>query len=181
MYYILPEKFQNTILIIFSLFFYIYGDVKFLPLLLITGIVNYFLSRKIRNKSVLIVGIILNILPLLYFKYTNFIIDIINSITSFNIDLFDLILPLGISFTTFRMISFLIDAHNNKIKVIYKDLKTKKNFTSEEYDTVLLAIGRTPNTSKLNLDKIGVKVDKRTKKILKMTYLVNLQASGNFR
>ena len=118
LYYILPEKFQNTILIIFSLFFYIYGDVKFLPLLLITGIVNYFLSRKIRNKSVLIVGIILNILPLLYFKYTNFIIDIINSITSFNIDLFDLILPLGISFTTFRMISFLIDAYNNKIKDI---------------------------------------------------------------
>ena len=74
LYYILPEKFQHTILIIFSLFFYIYGDVKFLPLLLITGIVNYFLSRKIRNKSVLIVGIILNILPLLYFKYTNFVL-----------------------------------------------------------------------------------------------------------
>lgn len=73
--------------------------------------------------------------------------------------------------------------HNNKIKVIYKDLKTKKNFTSEEYDTVLLAIGRTPNTSKLNLDKIGVKVDKRTKKILTNKYdqtnIDNIYAIGD--
>ena len=77
----------------------------------------------------------------------------------------------------------VIDKYKGKIKVIYKDLKTKKNFTSEEYDTVLLAIGRTPNTSKLNLDKIGVKVDKRTKKILTNKYdqtnIDNIYAIGD--
>lgn len=118
LYYTLPKKYQNTILIIFSSFFYVYGDIKFFPLLLIIGIINFFLSKKIENKSVLILGIIINLLPLLYFKYLNFIFDIINSITSSNIDFLDLILPLGISFTTFRMISFLIDAHNGKIKDI---------------------------------------------------------------
>ena len=118
LYYVLPKKYQNTTLIIFSLFFYIYGDIKFLPLLIATAIVNFYLSKKIKNKSVLVLGIILNLLPLFYFKYLNFFIDIINSITNVNLDLFDLILPLGISFTTFRMISFLVDTYNGKIKNI---------------------------------------------------------------
>lgn len=118
LYYVLPKKYQNTILILFSSFFYIYGDIKYFPLLLITGIVNYLLSKKVKNKSCLIFGIILNLLPLFYFKYLNFLFDIVNKISNFNLSLFDLILPLGISFTTFRMISFLVDAHKGKIKNI---------------------------------------------------------------
>lgn len=117
-YYVIPKKYQNAILIIFSSFFYIYGDIKFFPLLLITGIVNFFLSKKVKNKSFLTIGIILNLMPLFYFKYLNFLLDTVNNIINFNIDLLDLILPLGISFTTFRMISFLVDTYNGKIKNI---------------------------------------------------------------
>lgn len=116
LYYLLPKKYQNTLLIIFSSFFYIYADIKFFPLLIITGIVNYLLSKKLKNKKVLIFGIVLNILPLFYFKYLDFIFDIINNITNANIDPLNLILPLGISFTTFRMISFLVDVYREKIK-----------------------------------------------------------------
>lgn len=116
LYYLLPKKYQNTLLIIFSSFFYVYADIKFFPLLIINGIVNYLLSKKLKNKKVLIFGIILNILPLFYFKYLDFIFDIINSITNANIDPLNLILPLGISFTTFRMISFLVDVYSGKIK-----------------------------------------------------------------
>ena len=117
-YYVIPKKYQNAILIIFSSLFYIYGDIKFFPLLLITGIVNFFLSKKVKNKSFLTIGIILNLMPLFYFKYLNFLLDTINNLINFNIDLLDLILPLGISFTTFRMISFLVDTYNGKTKNI---------------------------------------------------------------
>ena len=116
LYYVLPRKYQNAILIIFSSFFYIFGDIKYFPLLLIIAIVNYFLSKKVKNKVVLIIGIILNILPLVYFKYLNFIIDILNGVFKSSFDLFDLVLPLGISFLIFRMISFLVDAHRGKIQ-----------------------------------------------------------------
>lgn len=116
LYYVLPRKYQNTLLIIFSSFFYIFGDIKYFPLLLITAVVNYFLSKKVKNKAVLIIGIILNLLPLVYFKYLNFIIDILNDVVKSNFDLFDLVLPLGISFLTFRMISFLVDVHKGKIQ-----------------------------------------------------------------
>lgn len=118
LYYVLPRKYQNTLLIIFSSFFYIFGDIKYFPLLLITAVVNYFLSKKVKNKAVLIIGIVLNILPLVYFKYLNFIIDILNDVVKSDLDLFDLILPLGISFLTFRMISFLVDVHRGKIQNI---------------------------------------------------------------
>ena len=118
LYYVLPRKYQNTLLIIFSSFFYIFGDIKYFPLLLITAVVNYFLSKKVKNKAVLIIGIVLNILPLVYFKYLNFIIDILNDVVKSNFDLFDLVLPLGISFLTFRMISFLVDVHRGKIQNI---------------------------------------------------------------
>lgn len=116
LYYVLPRKYQNAILIIFSSFFYIFGDIKYFPLLLIIAIVNYFLSKKVKNKVILIIGIILNILPLVYFKYLNFIIDILNGVFKSGFDLFDLVLPLGISFLTFRMISFLVDVHRGKIQ-----------------------------------------------------------------
>lgn len=116
LYYLLPKKYQNLLLIIFSSFFYIYADIKFFPLLIITGVINYLLSKKLKSKKTLIFGIILNILPLFYFKYLDFLFDIINNIASTNIEPLNLILPLGISFTTFRMISFLIDVYNGKIK-----------------------------------------------------------------
>lgn len=116
LYYLLPKKYQNLLLIIFSSFFYIYADIKFFPLLIITGVINYLLSKKLKSKKNLIFGIILNISPLFYFKYLDFLFDIINNIASTNIEPLNLILPLGISFTTFRMISFLVDAHSGKIK-----------------------------------------------------------------
>lgn len=116
LYYLLPKKYQNLLLIIFSSFFYIYADIKFFPLLIITGVINYLLSKKLKSKKTLIFGIILNILPLFYFKYLDFLFDIINNIASTNIEPLNLILPLGISFTTFRMISFLVDVYNGKIK-----------------------------------------------------------------
>ena len=116
LYYLLPKKYQNLLLIIFSSFFYIYADIKFFPLLIITGVINYLLSKKLKSKKNLIFGIILNILPLFYFKYLDFLFDIINNIASTNIEPLNLILPLGISFTTFRMISFLVDVHSGKIK-----------------------------------------------------------------
>lgn len=72
---------------------------------------------------------------------------------------------------------------NNKIQVTYKSLQNKKILTAEKFDTVLLAIGRVPNTTKLNLNKIGVKLHTKSKKIitneLDQTNIPNIYAIGD--
>lgn len=119
-YFITPKRFKSIILILFSLLFYFYGEGKFILILLISSILNYFLSKKItNNKKILIFGIIINLLPLIYFKYTNFILENVGAIFNTNLLIKNLIMPIGISFFTFQNISYLVD--------VYKDKKEKAN------------------------------------------------------
>ena len=119
-YFITPKRFKSIILILFSLLFYFYGEGKFILILLISSILNYFLSKTItNNKKILIFGIIINLLPLIYFKYTNFILENVGAIFNTNLLIKNLIMPIGISFFTFQNISYLVD--------VYKDKKEKAN------------------------------------------------------
>ena len=118
-YFITPKKFKNFILLFGSLFFYIYGDIKYVLLLLCSSIINYFLGRLISKKNkklFLILGIFINISLLFYFKYFNFFLSNINSIFKTNISLLNIVLPLGISFYTFKNISYLVDVYKNDVK-----------------------------------------------------------------
>ncbi len=118
-YFITPKKFKNFILLFGSLFFYIYGDIKYVLLLLCSSIINYFLGRLISRKNkklFLILGIFINISLLFYFKYFNFFLSNINSIFKTNISLLNIVLPLGISFYTFKNISYLVDVYKNDVK-----------------------------------------------------------------
>ena len=103
-------------LITASIFFYGYWNIKFIPLILISLLVNYFTAREIQNakdankKYFLIAGITFNILLLGYFKYAKFFVSMAGIIIP------DIILPLGISFFTFSQTAFLINNFNGSIK-----------------------------------------------------------------
>lgn len=106
-----------------SLFFYGYWRVDYLPLLLGSIFVNYFIARTIQNglrKSgrhdhygflLLLVGIILNLGLLGYYKYFDFFVVVANSVLKSEISTLHLILPLAISFFTFQQIAYLVDSY----------------------------------------------------------------------
>lgn len=124
LYFITPKKFKNYTLLLGSLFFYFYGDSKYIVLLLISSLVNYILGRLISKKNkklFLIIGLIFNFGLLFYFKYFNFFLSNINSLFKSNINLFSIVLPLGISFYTFKNASYLIDVYKNRVN-------SEKNF-----------------------------------------------------
>ena len=111
------------LLLLASLFFYAWWLPIFLPLLLASILVNYFIGNALRknsSKMILSGGIILNLLPLLLFKYTNFILTNLSELfnvfkCSVTIPHLKLVLPLGISFFTFQQIAYLVDCYRGGV------------------------------------------------------------------
>lgn len=121
-------KAQNVLLLAASYFFYGYANWKMLPLLVITTIVFYFLGQGIAkaktermNSFLSTLGIVLGVGILLYFKYLNFFIESAAHLLegmgmNANIHTLNLIMPLGISFFTFRLISYVVEIHRETIE-----------------------------------------------------------------
>jgi D-alanyl-lipoteichoic acid acyltransferase DltB (MBOAT superfamily) len=111
-------------LVFSSLFFYSWWNPIYLPIILLSMLFNYGIGEiftkddfvKINKKSILIFAILSNLLLLGYFKYMDFFISNINYVTSENIGLYHLALPLGISFFTFQQISYLVDSYKEETK-----------------------------------------------------------------
>lgn len=122
-YFVVKDKYKNYILLIFSLIFYAWGEPKYIFLMLFSILINYIygiMIDKSKNKLKLIVligAITTNVLLLGYFKYFNFIVDNINNIFNISIPNNNIILPIGISFYTFQIMSYDIDLYRKKIKV----------------------------------------------------------------
>ena len=130
--YFLVRKFtynDGKILLIFSgIFFYGWWNINFTPLIVISVLFNYYISKKIvdlenkkKKKIILLSGIFCNIIYLGVFKYTDFIISNLNYLFKFNIETFGLPFPLAMSFFTFQTIAYLVDCYDNEIKI--KSLK----------------------------------------------------------
>ena len=119
-YFIVPNKYKNLVLLIFSLIFYFLGEPKYIIVLLSSCIINYYLSTLIekrkRSKLYLILALIYNIGNLLVFKYTDFFISNINQIFNTKIPYLYIIMPIGISFFTFQALGYIIDVYNKKHK-----------------------------------------------------------------
>ena len=128
-YFPLKEKTkaQNWLLLLASYFFYGYADWRMIPLLLVGTAIFYFLGiviqKSTEKKASLLttLGVFLGVGLLLYFKYLNFFIEsfaeLFNGIgLKTNSNTFNIILPLGISFFTFRLISYVIEVHRGKIE-----------------------------------------------------------------
>lgn len=120
--YFIPKniRVKNVVLLIFSLFFYAYGEPYYVFLMLFMIIINYYLSiamdRK-KSKFIFIFLLILNLLSLFSFKYLNFCINNINSLFNLSINNVNLTLPIGISFYTFQILSYVIDVYKGKVCV----------------------------------------------------------------
>ncbi len=117
-YFLVPKKYRNNVLLIFSLIFYYMGEKWYVFLLLLSCLVNYIIGLLIeqkRKKLYLIIGLVFNIGLLFYFKYTNFFLETFNNIFNFNLPMLKIILPLGISFFTFQNISYLIDVYRKSV------------------------------------------------------------------
>ena len=122
MCYFIPKKIKikNIVLLLFSLAFYAWGEPYYFFLMLMMIIINYILTiqmDKKKSKSIFIFLIVFNILALFSFKYLNFCIDNINNIFNLSISNIKLSLPIGISFYTFQILSYVIDVYKGKVKV----------------------------------------------------------------
>jgi alginate O-acetyltransferase complex protein AlgI len=118
---------QNGLLLIASCIFYTWADWRFLILLLFVALVNYLLGIWIedtantrKRRILLTIGLIQGIGVLVYFKYFNFFIESFNSLfnslhLTIHLQLLNIIVPIGISFYTFRTISYLLDIDKGKI------------------------------------------------------------------
>lgn len=127
-YYILGKKVRNYILLLASLFFYAWGGVEYLKILIVSIVINYIfgiLIDKLRDdiilkKIFLGIGIFLNLALLFYYKYYDFFIKNVNLTFNTEFPLKYIVLPIGISFFTFQGMSYIIDIYR-------KDGKVNKN------------------------------------------------------
>ena len=119
LYFYLNKKRLTTLatgsLAFASLFFYSWWNIIYLPLILFSVIINYAFSLLITKstlykKTLLIFGLLFNVLLLGYFKYSDFFLQNINFVFDTNYSLLRLTLPLAVSFFTFQQIAFLVDS-----------------------------------------------------------------------
>jgi len=119
-YFFKKRKIRNIILLIFSLFFYAWGEPKYIFLLIISIIFNYgigiFLDKKKKNKYILALGIVINLLLIFVFKYLDLGVSIINHVLDKQLSYFNIMIPIGISFYTFQVISYIVDVYRGKVK-----------------------------------------------------------------
>lgn len=123
-WHVIPKKsnYQNTLLLISSILFYGFWNLKFLFMLFIVIGIDYFfgilISRSTGKKSFLflIICLINNVGILFYFKYFDFLLAQLNLVFESDFNLMYLIPPIGISFYTFHGLSYVIDLYKKKIK-----------------------------------------------------------------
>ena len=124
-YYLTPAKLKNLTLLLVSLVFYSWGEVRYFPIMVSVILVNYFaglLIEKWREKqtlrrAVLTVSVLFSVGFLAFFKYSNFLILNVNALAGTAIPYLEVTknLPLGISFYTFQIMTYTIDVYLRKI------------------------------------------------------------------
>ncbi|HIB76948.1 MAG TPA: MBOAT family protein [Flavobacteriales bacterium] len=118
-------KMQNWILLFASVVFYAWGAMSFLPILLGSSVVNFYLVRKLdglagnRRKRAVGGAILLNVGILLYFKYANFIVENF-AFEHVRLEWSDVVLPIGISFFSFQSLSYALDVHRKTVRPLDK-------------------------------------------------------------
>ena len=127
LYYIAPRKLRNVILLLFSLFFYAWGEPKYVFLMLFTITMDFFIGKGIdkakkegnqkKAKRFLMTSILVDLSILGFFKYADFLIGTVNTLTGAGIPLLGIPLPIGISFFTFQTMSYTIDVYKGNTEV----------------------------------------------------------------
>lgn len=123
LYFISPRCLKNLVLLISSLVFYGWGEPKYVLLMVVSILVGYssgLLVEKFRgtvySKVSMIVGVVIGLGFLGYYKYADFFIENFNAATGLSVPLLKIALPIGISFYTFQIVSYVIDVYRNETK-----------------------------------------------------------------
>ena len=122
-YYLVPGKLRNLLLFLGSLIFYAWGEPVYVILMLFSSIFNYYMGTELerlyyddrKQKINLVFSIIINLAVLVFFKYYGFLLNTIGGIIGIHIPHPELSLPIGLSFYTFRNLSYLFDIYLSKV------------------------------------------------------------------
>ena len=119
-YFLTPRKGKNAVLLLASLIFYGWGELRLLPLMVFTILLCYVCGLGIersrnRKKRWLLASIVISVGLLGVFKYADFFIGSLNTVTGLKIPLLHLALPVGISFYTFQCLSYTIDVYRGSV------------------------------------------------------------------
>ncbi|MBS1652439.1 MAG: MBOAT family protein [Bacteroidetes bacterium] len=130
-YHIVPNRFKNAIILLFSIYFYSWGGPKFIFVILGTTFLDFFLVKamhaqkeKAKKITFLVVSLVMNLGLLFYFKYSNFFIETFASAFGIETHLAKIILPVGISFYTFESVTYIVDVYRG----IHPPLKNVWNY-----------------------------------------------------
>ena len=124
LYFIVPSKFKNAIMILASLVFFAWGEIRYIFIMLVLAVMDFICGKKItkyQNQKkkkffFLMVNVVVNLSILFFFKYADFIITNINQLTGLEIPLLNIPLPIGVSFNTFQSLSYIIDVYRGTVK-----------------------------------------------------------------
>jgi alginate O-acetyltransferase complex protein AlgI len=123
-YFAMPDRGKNAVLLLFSLLFYAWGEPVYVLLMLFSMGINYGLGRVIAArrgdssaKLVLVLSIAINLLLLGVFKYGDFVVANLNGLLHIGLPQPNLPLPIGISFYTFKIISYVVDVYSARVQV----------------------------------------------------------------
>lgn len=122
-YYLAPGRARNVLLFLGSLFFYAWGEPVYVILMLFSSVFNYYMGRELdrltddprSRKRNLIFAIIVNLGILMFFKYYGMLMGSVNGLFGLDLPYPELSLPIGLSFYTFRNLSYLFDIYMEKI------------------------------------------------------------------
>jgi len=122
LYFLVPWKLKNAVLLLFSLVFYGWGEPKLVYLMVVTVLMFYVCGlliekaqRQCWKKIWLTVSVVISVGLLGIFKYADFFIDSFNAVTGLSVPLLRLALPVGISFYTFQSLSYTIDVYRGNV------------------------------------------------------------------
>ena len=123
-------KYKNICMLVFSLAFYAWSSPKYLVLLILMAFINYIAASKIQafadrweSKVILIADLAITLGLLGYFKYFGFLCSMIDSVVNIFDVIPNVVLPVGISFYTFQLISYVTDVYR-------KDVEADKSFVN---------------------------------------------------
>lgn len=127
LYFTVPKKWKNAVLLLASLLFYGWGEPRYVLLMLVSVLFSYLFGLLIErfrttpaSKAFCILSAAVSLSFLLYFKYTDFFLESFRAVTGKNIPLLKIALPIGISFYTFQLISYTTD--------VYRGVPAQKSF-----------------------------------------------------
>jgi len=126
LYFLVPAKLKNLVLLFTSLFFYAWGEIRLVILMLCVICLGYIFgllvsgSKEQKTKKLWLGLSVVSMLSILgYYKYADFFVTNVNAVTGLNIPLLRIALPIGISFYTFQVMSYVVDVYREAAKVQY--------------------------------------------------------------